>query len=235
MPTYSFAEPVVATFVILPIALLVLLLVGVLVAVRREGRSPVVAFVVTDTAAMLWMAATWAAASQGMFREWEATPPLFLLLVVGITVLAAWLALSSVGRALAALPLWVLIVVQAFRLPLEIAMHELVGRGIMPVQMSYSGRNFDIITGASALVVAALVRGGKARGLAWAWNVMGLLLVLNVATVGIASTPRFRLFGDDNLNVFVTYPPFVWLPAVMVLAALAGHLVIFRALSRARD
>jgi hypothetical protein len=28
----------------------------------------------------------------------------------------------------------------------------------------------------------------------------------------------------------VTYPPFVWLPAVLVLAALAGHLVIFRAL-----
>jgi hypothetical protein len=27
------------------------------------------------------------------------------------------------------------------------------------------------------------------------------------------------------------YPPFVWLPAVMVLAALAGHLLIFRALA----
>jgi hypothetical protein len=31
---------------------------------------------------------------------------------------------------------------------------------------------------------------------------------------------------------FVAYPPFVWLPAVMVVAALAGHLVIFRALRR---
>jgi hypothetical protein len=28
----------------------------------------------------------------------------------------------------------------------------------------------------------------------------------------------------------VTYPPYVWLPAVMVVAALAGHLLIFRAL-----
>ena len=28
--------------------------------------------------------------------------------------------------------------------------------------------------------------------------------------------------------MFVTYTPFVWLPAVMVLAALAGHLLIFR-------
>jgi hypothetical protein len=44
--------------------------------------------------------------------------------------------------------------------------------------------------------------------------------------------PLFRLFGDDRVVAFVTYPPFVWLPAVMVLAALAGHLMIFRALRR---
>ena len=43
------------------------------------------------------------------------------------------------------------------------------------------------------------------------------------------STPRFHYFGDQQLNIFIAYSPFVWLPAVMVLAALGGHLVIFRA------
>ena len=57
---------------------------------------------------------------------------------------------------------------------------------------------------------------------------------MNVVTVAILATPRFRYFGDHNLNVWVTYPPFVWLPAVMVLAAFAGHLVIFRALANRR-
>ena len=57
----------------------------------------------------------------------------------------------------------------------------------------------------------------------------GLALLVNVVVVALLGTPRFRYFGD-HLNVWVTYPPFVWLPAVMVLAALAGHLVIFRAL-----
>ena len=57
----------------------------------------------------------------------------------------------------------------------------------------------------------------------------GLGLLVNVVTVAILSTPRFRYFGDDQLNVWVTYPHrFVWLPAVMVLAALAGHLLVFR-------
>jgi hypothetical protein len=110
-------------------------------------------------------------------------------------------------------------------------MHALVSRGIMPEQMSYSGRNFDILTGAGAIVVAGLVAAGAAgRRVVLAWNIGGLLLLVNIVVVAILSTPRFALFGADRLNVFVTYPPFVWLPAVLVLAALAGHLIVFRAL-----
>jgi hypothetical protein len=81
------------------------------------------------------------------------------------------------------LPLWALVAVQAFRLPLEIAMHALVGRGIMPEQMSYTGRNFDIVTGASAIVVAALVATRIAgRRFVLAWNLVGLLLLVNIVT-----------------------------------------------------
>jgi hypothetical protein len=102
----------------------------------------------------------------------------------------------------------------------------------MPEQMSYSGRNFDIVTGGTAIVVAGLVAAGLAgRRLVMAWNILGLLLLVNIVVVAILSTPRFAAFGPDRLNTFVTYPPFVWLPTVLVLAALAGHLIIFRALS----
>jgi hypothetical protein len=122
--------------------------------------------------------------------------------------------------------------VQAFRFPLELAMHDMYARGIMPVQMSYSGLNFDIVTGITALPVALLTATRRTgRLVVAAWNVLGLVLLVNVVTVAILATPRFRYFGEDHLNVWVTYPPFVWLPAVMVLAALAGHLLIFRALA----
>ena len=96
--------------------------------------------------------------------------------------------------------------------------------------MSYAGRNFDIVIGISAIGVAALVLAGRGgRRLCATWNIMGVVLVLNVVIVGILSTPTFRLFGDQQLNVWVTYPPFVWLPAGLVLAALLGHVVVFRA------
>ena len=65
---------------------------------------------------------------------------------------------------------------------------------------------------------------------ALAWNILGLALLVNVVTVAILGTPRFQYFGPDHLNVWVMQPPFVWLAAVMLLAALAGHLLVFRAL-----
>jgi hypothetical protein len=151
--------------------------------------------------------------------------------VIGIIGLASVIAFSRYGWRLAAgLPVALLVAIQGFRLPLELAMHRMYERGVMPVQMSYSGRNFDIITGITAFLVAWLVASGRGgRRLVLAWNLLGLALLINVMTVAILSMPLFRYFGDDRLNIWVTYPPFVWLPAVMVLAALAGHLLIFRA------
>jgi hypothetical protein len=63
-------------------------------------------------------------------------------------------------------------------------------------------------------------------------NVMGSLLLLNIVTIAVVSTPIVGLFGPDLLNTWVMFPPFVWLPAVMVLMAVVGHLLVARKLRR---
>ncbi|MFL5270584.1 MAG: hypothetical protein ACJ79E_00735 [Anaeromyxobacteraceae bacterium] len=64
------------------------------------------------------------------------------------------------------------------------------------------------------------------------WNVMGLVLVSMVMSIGFVSTPMLRLFGAGNaVNTWIAYFPFVWLPAVMVAAAIAGHVLVFRRLA----
>lgn len=240
MPRYSYADVPVLAFVVIPLLLVAALTWGIVSASRRLGQPAAARrrALATSSIAVLWMGATWAAGTSGILRQWDATPPPFAFLVLGIVAGSFLIAWGPYGGLLArGLPLWVLIGIQGFRLPLELAMHAMYERGIMPEQMSYSGRNFDIVTGITALAVAAAIRSGVApRWLAGAWNVLGLALLLNVVSIAILSTPRFAYFGADasRLNVWVTYPPFIWLPAVMVTAALAGHLLIFRAL-RARD
>ena len=234
MSDLSWTTPAVAAFVVIPVTLALAFTGGVWAAWRQtaSARQAATAALLAAIATGVWMLLTWRLAASGVLRRWDAIPPPFGLLVVSILLLAFRLAFSSAGRRLAiGIPLWALVAIQAFRLPLEMAMHQMYVRGIMPVQMSYAGMNFDILTGMTAVLLAWLIFTRRAGyWLVFAWNVLGLLLLGNVVTIAILATPKFRFFGDGHLNVWVTYPPFVWLPAVMVLAALAGHLVIWRAL-----
>jgi hypothetical protein len=233
--TFPVSSLPVGAFVLIPLLLAALFLTGVVVSSFRAGATRAATIrtaLLVALGTLVWMAVTWAAASSGALRQWDRRPPPLVFLVIGVLALSLSIAFSGVGRRLAdLLPLWVLVGVQGFRLPLELAMHAMYERGVMPEVMSYSGRNFDVVTGASAIVVATVTAAGLGgRRLVLVWNVVGLLLLVNVVTLAILATPMVRYFGDRELNVWVTYPPFVWLPAVMVLAALAGHLLIFRAL-----
>jgi hypothetical protein len=180
-----------------------------------------------------WMTLTWQLAATGVIANFERRPPPLLLLLLAVLCVSTVIAYTRYGtRFVAGLPLWILIAGQSFRLPLELLMHQAANEGVMPPQMSYSGWNFDIVTGTTAIPVAWwLARGHKhARTIAIAWNVMGTLLLANVLTIATLSTPLFAVFGADRLNVWVAYPPYVWLPTMMVVCAITGHLVIFRKL-----
>jgi len=50
--------------------------------------------------------------------------------------------------------------------------------------------------------------------------------------IAVASSPMVRLFGDDprDVNTWVLYFPYVWLPVVLVTVAIAGHVMVTRAL-----
>jgi hypothetical protein len=166
----------------------------------------------------------------GVLQQWERRPPPFLVMVgvclALVTVLVVWC------RSLTDLPFAWLIGAQAFRLPLELVMHRAATTGVMPGVMSYSGRNFDIVTGASAIVVAYLAARNQApRWLLWAWNLMGTALLINVVTVAALATPVFRAFGESQLNTWVAYAPFVWLPGFLVPVAAMGHALVWRKLA----
>lgn len=225
-----------APFILIPLALTVALAWGVNAAWQRAGEPGAAArraALLMWIAALAWMTITWIAAGSGRLGDWQTVPPPFTLLMAATILLAVVLAFSPVGTRLATLPLWALVGVQGFRFPLELAMHRMFEQGIMPIQMSYSGLNLDIVSGITALAVAAAVWWGRGgMRLVARWNVVGFILLANIVTVAILSTPPIAFFGPDRLNVWITLPPFVWLPSVMVLAALAGHLLIFRALAR---
>lgn len=186
--------------------------------------------------AAAWLAFSGALAASGFLARFDVMPPPFIFVLVPTLALPIWLARSRIGELLCErAPLAFLVGFQAFRLPLELVMHRAGIEGTMPVQMSFGGSSFDIVSGITALAVAALAAYGHApRWLIVAWNALGSLLLLNIVCIAIASLPQFHRFGSEpaQLNTWVAYFPFVWLPAGLVTSALFGHLVLWRKLAR---
>ena len=225
------------SFIVLAVALAVLWVIAVDLAGRRLREPRVVRrpwTIGTSVGAGLWMGLTWAAAETGHLSRLDLMPPPFMVLPVALVLLSLLVAFSRFGtRLIDGLPLSWLIGAQVFRVPLELMLHRANVEGVMPMQMSYSGWNFDIATGLTALPVAwAVARGYGGRGLVLAWNALGSLLLLNIVVIAIVSTPIIGWFGPTLVNTFVMFPPFVWLPAVMVTTAFVGHLLVWRALLR---
>jgi hypothetical protein len=198
---------------------------------RAAGRR---AAIVAAVAATGWLALTYVLAASGVLARFDLRPPPFAFMFAVVIGGGLALGLSPLGKKLAhGLPLAALVGVQAFRLPLELVMHQAATEGVMPIEMSFSGYNFDIVTGATALALAPLIARGKAPRIAVvAWNALGSFLLVVIAAVAFAGTPLIRAFGDApaEVNTWVAHAPFVWLPAILVLAAIAGHVIVARRL-----
>lgn len=181
--------------------------------------------------AAVWLGYTGALAASGVLVGPEAPRAAPLLVLVPMLTLALGLGASSLGQRLATLPAWALVLFHAFRLPLELVMHAAAAEGTMPPQLTFTGWNFDIATGVLALVIGlGLRRGALGRGAVLLFGAVGSLLLLAVVGIALASLPRVALFGDTPrlVNTWVFYVPFVWLPAVLVGAAVLGHVVLWR-------
>ena len=198
-------------------------------AARSAGRRNTILAAVATAA---WLAATLALAAGGRL-SFTSRPPTAGILIAASIAVAFAVGTSRLGARLATgIPLAALVGVQAFRFPLELILHRAYREGLMPVQMSYSGLNFDILTGLSAIVVALyLGRRPGAIMVARVWNAAGIVLLANILTIAVLSTPTpIRVFHNEPANDWIAHAPWVWLPTVFVVAAIVGHIVVFRRL-----
>lgn len=180
-----------------------------------------------------WLGAAAALAASGVLARFNTLPPPALIALVGFTAATLALAFSPLGRRLALEPpLWALVGVQTFRVPLEVLLYRLHGEGVLPVQVTYAGWNYDIATGLLAAALAvALWRRPVSRPVVVAWNGIGLLLLGVVVATAVLSLPTpFRRFPGEPSTEVVLTAPLIWLPTVLVQAALLGHLLVARRL-----
>ena len=193
---------------------------------QRARHDSALAAVVT----VVWVALTFALAASGRL-SFTSRPPTAGIIIALSLALAVAVGTSRLGHRLATgLPLAALVGAQGFRFALELLLHRAYREGLMPVQMSYSGFNFDILTGVSAIVVGlVLAKRPRSIALVRVWNAGGTLLLLNILTIAVLSTPTpVRVFHNEPANEWIAHAPWVWLPTVFVVAAIISHVLVYR-------
>jgi len=132
-------------------------------------------------------------------------------------------------RALEHPPAWP-IAAQTFRVGVELALFALHAAGRAPVQITFEGRNFDVLVGLSAPWIGWLVATGRigTKG-ALAWNVIGLAVLANtVGTVATSTPGPLHLDWPGAPLTAITSWPIVWLPAFLMPIAVFLHVVSLR-------
>lgn len=169
----------------------------------------------------------WLLIDSGFYRDTEAFPPPQLALVAPMVLgLAVVIAIPGCWRWLSNTNMVALTALHILRLPVELVLHDAYLHHLVPRSMTYSGHNFDIFTGISALFLTAWLVSRKppGRNLLIGWNIAGLVLLGVVVFTAVFSIPSsIQRWAFDQPNVLVLGTPGILLPAMLVPAVLWAH------------
>lgn len=167
-------------------------------------------------------------------------PPKILLFGILPTILTIiFLFVTQRGRAfIDGLPLAKITYLNIVRIPVELVLLWLFLNKAVPQLMTFEGRNFDIIAGITAPLVAyfGLTKGKLSRTIILVWNFICLALLLNIVVNALLSAPSpLQRLAFDQPNIAILNFPFSWLPTFIVPTVLFGHLASIRQLIKPRS
>ncbi len=170
---------------------------------------------------------------RGFYLVTDSVPPRFMMVVLPPVLLAIGLVFTKWGSAfIAKLDLKKLTLLHSVRIPVELILFSLCFYKAIPAIMTFEGSNFDILAGLTAPIIYYLLLKNKINWkLLLAWNVISLLLLMNIVAIALLSAPfPFQKFAFDQPDIAILYFPYVLLPGCIVPLVLFSHLVVIKRL-----
>lgn len=232
----KFALPALS-WIMLSLACVAIILYGLSKALNKTDWSDVKKTRVLLRLAVLivaWITLISTLAWNGFFSDFSKLPPrpaLALLVPLPLVLLVAF---SRTGtQLLQKIPAHWLVFIQSFRIVVELLLWMAFRKELIPVQMTFEGGNFDIISGILALPAGYLLmkQKGNIKRTGIVYNIVGLLLLLNILVIAVLSMPTpFRYFMNEPSNILVAQFPYILLPGVLVPMAYGFHILSLRQL-----
>lgn len=182
-----------------------------------------------------WFAFVYIWSRFGIFSNFEIFPFNAMPMVIIPMIIVLIFTLSKTTKEiLAHIPQESLVKLQSFRFYVEVLLWALYASALLPIQMTFEGKNFDIITGVTAVLLTTrmgsfMLLDKLPKFAIVFWNLIGLALLITIVTIAILSMPTpLRYFMNDPANTIVTEFPISLLPAFLVPLAYMLHILSIR-------
>ncbi len=164
---------------------------------------------------------------KGLLSDFSSFPPRMMLVMVVPFMVIVWFVVSShSNELLSKVPASWIIKMQGFRVFVELFLWWAYIDQVVPVQMTFEGRNFDILIGLSAPLVSLWWLNKQQPLWVLIWNIVGLILLLNIVVIAVLSMPTpMQYFINEPANTIVATFPWILLPGILVTLALILHLL----------
>lgn len=178
-----------------------------------------------------WCMLVLAVSATGFYSDFSMFPPRFALAIVPPLILILFTVFTKpVAEILQHLPAKDLLTIQVFRVPVELLLWATFAAGMAPEQVTFEGRNLDVLSGILGPVVGIfLVRN---RTAIYVYNFISLGLLINIVGVAFLSLPTpLRVFMEEPSSIMVSTFPIIILPAMLVPLAYGLSFLSLRQLS----
>ncbi len=188
---------------------------------------------------VLWVSLAWLTLqgivmATGFYLKTDTLPPRFALAIVpNLIAMVYFFTNKKSADFINTLPLKDLTRIHICRIPVEIGLLGLYKSHQIPEIMTFEGLNFDIVSGLTALLMLgyAFQNNGVKRIPLLIWNILCLVLVINIVVMAILSVPTpLQQLGFEQPNIGVLKFPFGWLPAFIVPVVLFSHFAAIKQL-----
>ena len=166
-----------------------------------------------------WTVIVSALSLSGFIGDFSKFPPPISIALILPLIGIIWVTRTHTMREiLLHVPQQNIIRLQSFRVFVEILLWMLFLENLLPVQMTFEGRNLDVLSGLTAPLIVWLFHTRKISNTGVIiWNLICLGLLLNIVVTAILSMPTpFRVFMNEPANTIVAAFPIVLLPAFLV-------------------
>ncbi len=193
--------------------------------------------IIVTIISLVWLALTGVLAYNGFFKNTSGFPPHFIFAVAPPLLAIILLFVTNGGtRFINNIDLRTITLLSIVRIPVEFVLYWLFMNKAVPELMTFTGRNFDILAGITAPIVYFICFKDNIvinKRLLFVWNLISLLLLLNIVVNAILSLPfPFQQFAFNQPNIAVLYFPFIWLPSFIVMIVLFSHLIAISRLTK---